>query len=345
MSARRLRVRWLVACSVLASLLVLPTAGRAADPPSFEFATPVFGLARAPEGRLLVADAGAGIVELRRRTGRLLVELPNVTDVAPVGERRMWALTTLPDGKLYEFERPGDLDVVANIGAFERRVNPDGAHIESNPFDLARIGRRRVLVADAAANAVVIADRRGRLDWVATLPTELVPTRNVKRLAGCPDPIPDFAFACDLPRRIPAEGVPTSVAVGPDGAYYVSELKGFPAPRNRSRIWRIEPGTRHARCGSSPACTVVADGFTSIVDINFGHDGTLHVVELDEGSWFAVELGAGTGGTVNACSWPTFSCIEEATGLTIPMAVAVRGERVFAVVSALIPGQARVIEI
>lgn len=174
-----------------------------------------------------------------------------------------------------------------------------------------------------------------------------MPTRNAKLLAGCPDAPADFAFVCELPRRIPAQPVTTSVAVGPDGSYYLSELKGFPVPLGRSQIWRIEPGTRHARCGSSPACKVVADGFTSIVDINFGPDGTLHVVEIDEASWLAVELGSEMeGGTINACTWPSFVCTKEASDLPIPIAVAINGGgHVFAAISALIPGEAKVIEI
>lgn len=153
---------------------------------------------------------------------------------------------------------------------------------------------------------------------------------------------------CELPDEIPAEAVTASVAVGPDGAFYVSELKGFPAPVGMSRIWRIEPDARHVECGTDPACTVVADGFTSIVDIAFGPDGTLHVVEIDEASWLAVEFaqGAMLGGTVNGCDLATSTCTEEATGLTIPIAVAIKGSgRVFAAVGALIPGQAAVIEI
>lgn len=346
MFARRFRSRASV-CGFVVFLLALATPGHAADPPSFDFATPVFGLAAAPEGRLLVADAGAGVVELRRQAGRLVVALPGATDVAPIGEHSFWALTTLPDGKLYRGTTAGDLRVVADIGGFETAVNPDRGEIDSNPFDLARLENGRVLVADAAANALLIANRRGRVDWVATLPEQRVPTRNAKKLAGCPEPVEGYEFVCDLPERIPAQPVTTSVAIGPDGAYYLSELKGFPAPLNRSRIWRIEPGTRHARCGSSPACTVVADGFTSIVDINFGPDGTLHVVEIDEASFLAVELGSGTrGGTVNACTWGSFVCTEEAEHLPLPIAVAInRAGRIFVVVSSLIPGEAKVIAI
>jgi hypothetical protein len=154
-----------------------------------------------------------------------------------------------------------------------------------------------------------------------------------------------------LPDEQPAQAVATSVAVGPDGAYYVSELKGFPFPLGESKVWRIEPGTLHADCGSSPACTVVADGFTSIVDLNFGPDGTLYVVEIDEASALAVELeaffgipGLAQGGTVNACDLSAGSCSVLATGLPIPLAVAVdKTGQVYAAVAALIPGAAQVI--
>jgi hypothetical protein len=156
---------------------------------------------------------------------------------------------------------------------------------------------------------------------------------------------------CNLPPMIPAEAVATSVAIGPDGAYYVGELKGFPAPTGASRVWRIKPGARHARCGESSDCTVIADGFTSIVDLTFGWDGTLHVVELDEASWFAIEVtGNPRGGTVSACKrdrWSrTWNCQVEAGGLLMPTAATVdhRG-RLRVVTNALIPGQATVITV
>ena len=147
--------------------------------------------------------------------------------------------------------------------------------------------------------------------------------------------------------RQPAQGVPTSVAIGLDGAYYVGELKGFPAPTGASRVWRIEPGTRQATCGSSSACKVVADGFTSIVDLAFGPDGTLYVVELDEASWLAVELGFSTpGGTVNACNPASGACMELATGLPMPIAAAVdRSGTVYEAIRALVPGAASVIQL
>jgi len=344
----RTRVRVFALAAVSVALVSVSSTAHAADVASFDFATPIFGLSNGPEGSLLVADAGQGIVELRGDSGQLVASLPDATDVAKIGEHAMWALTSGADKKLYIVRRDGTERVIADIGAFEASVNPDRGEIDSNPFDLAKLGDGRVLVADAAANALLTVNRRGRIDWVATLPDERVPTSNAKHLVGCPDPQdPQNAFVCDLPDRIPAQAVPTSVAVGPDGAYYLGELKGFPAPLGRSRIWRIEPGTRHAECGSSPACSVVADGFTSIVDINFGPDGTLHVVELDEASFLAVELGGAdaVGGTIDACTWGSFACTKEASDLPMPIAVTVRNRAVYAAIWALVPGQAQVIRL
>ena len=49
----------------------------------------------------------------------------------------------------------------------------------------------------------------------------------------------------------------TSIAVGPDGAYYAGELKGFPGTPGHPRVWRIEPGTRHTVCPSAECVAVV----------------------------------------------------------------------------------------
>jgi hypothetical protein len=50
------------------------------------------------------------------------------------------------------------------------------------------------------------------------------------------------------------------------------------------------------RCGESKKCTVVLDGFTSIIDLAFGPDGRINVAQIDDASWLAMEIGAGVGG-------------------------------------------------
>jgi hypothetical protein len=243
-------------CCLLVSGIVVLAVGLASVASAgvpYDFTAPLFGLAVAPDGSLLVADAGAGIVELRKGAGALIAELPGVTDVAPIGGGVMYATRGGPGGALFRVSRGATRQVV-DLNAFEADVNPDGGEILSNPFDVAVLSGGEALVAAAAANAILTVDSSGRVDWVATLPTELVSTANIKSLAGCPTAPPQFASVCEFPAMLPAQGVPTSVAIGPDGAYYVGELKGFPAPTGASRVWRIEPGTRQATCGSSSAC-------------------------------------------------------------------------------------------
>jgi len=274
-----------------------------------------------------------------------------VNDIAPIGSGNMFAITGGGGAEmgysLYRVSR-GGIQQIADLSAFETAMNPDGGEDDSNPFEVVALSEETALVADAGGNDLLIVDEEGNVDWVAVLPLEMVSTDNAKDLIGCPEPpedLPDFIKEiCDLPAEIPAQPVATSVAVGADGAYYVSELKGFPAPLGESRIWRIEVGTLHAQCGESPACSVVADGFTSIVDLAFGPDGTLYVTEIDEASWLAVELvpffgpGVLEGGTVNACDTSDWSCAEVATGLPIPIATSVAGDGVlYAAILALVP--------
>ena len=65
--------------------------------------------------------------------------------------------------------------------------------------------------------------------------------------------------------------VPTSVTVGPDGAYYVGELTGFPFPAGGASVFRVVPGEEPA---------VYATGFTNVIDVEFAPDGTLYVLEM-----------------------------------------------------------------
>ncbi len=340
MMHRSSRAVTIVLTVAAATALFAPAASAGA---AYEFAGPVFGLAAGPGDVLFAADSGAGIVRFQAGVGELVVELPRVTDIAPVRPGRMWAIA---GRKLFTVAH-GRAHFLAGLGKFERIVNPDEGEVDSNPFDVTALGTKRALIADAGANAVLIANRRGGLDWIATLPDEVVPTDHIKLLAGCPSGPADI---CDLPDELPAQGVATSVAIGPDGAYYITELKGFPAPTGRSRIWRIEPDARHVHCDADATdspCTVVADGFTSIVDLTFGPDGTAYVTEIDEASWAAVEIFQDEvlGGTVNTCDATSWTCTEAATDLTIPMAVAVNDDGPFMVVSALVQGETAVVPV
>ncbi len=76
----------------------------------------------------------------------------------------------------------------------------------------------------------------------------------------------------------------------------------------------------------SDACVEVASGLTSIVDLEFGPDGTLYVAELDAAGWFATEgefITPAAGGTIRACDVDTGDCPIIADGLDLPTAVEV----------------------
>ena len=88
-----------------------------------------------------------------------------------------------------------------------------------------------------------------------------------------PNPFPPPPDGPPLPPIIPMQAVPTGVVKGPDGALYMSQLTGFPFPVGGANVYRIDP-----RSGKT---SVYATGFTNIIDLDFGKDGTLYVLEMD----------------------------------------------------------------
>ena len=183
---------------------------------------------------------------------------------------------------------------MADIGAYQQ-TDPDPYDLEdlpgdSNPFGLAALRGGGVLVADAAGNDVLRVTPNGTISTVARLRPRVVPVP-----PGLPDVPPEEGGP--LPPAgtpIPSEGVATSVAVGPDGAWYVGELRGFPATPGTSQVWRIERGSRDATCNPAKprrgACTRYADGLTSVVGLG-ADDRDLYAVELSKASWLQLELG------------------------------------------------------
>lgn len=139
---------------------------------------------------------------------------------------------------------------VADLIAFEGSNNPDGGEINSNPFYFL-VQDDTAVIADAGANALLSVG----LDTGEIEVESVFAQRLVTNPSGGPD--------------IPMQSVPTSVAIGPDGAFYVSQLTGFPFPQDGARIYRVN--------GNEPE--VYADGFTNIIDFTFDDDGNLLVLE------------------------------------------------------------------
>lgn len=310
---------------------------------------PLFDLTTAPNNDILVADASRGITDIY---GNIETALAGITSVDNVGTGNLWATKGAEaDGEinvgqgLYRVYK-NRIEMVADLFDFEEKNDPDGTGVvDSNPFAVAALNANTALVIDSGANDLLRVDQKGNVEVVAIFPDELVSTQNIKNLFGCPESQAQF---CNLPPMLPAQAVPTSVAIGPDGYYYVGELKGFPAPTGESNIWRISADATGAICGSSPDCVKAFDGgFTSIIDMVFDKNGMLYVAELDVQSWFAVEvLGGGAGGTIKACDPQTLQCETIASG--IPMLTAITFDKkgnLWATRNALIPGQAEVVKI
>jgi hypothetical protein len=151
-------------------------------------------------------------------------------------------------GSLIHMAASGKWKVVADVLQHEVDENPAGGPVDSNPFGvLAEPGSR--LVADAGANALLRVAANGTVETLAVFPPLANPT----------------AFG---PPWI--EFVPTAVARGPDGALYVGELTGFPFVQGLASIYRVVPGQ---------APVTYCTGFKTIMDLAFGPDGSLYVVE------------------------------------------------------------------
>jgi hypothetical protein len=154
--------------------------------------------------------------------------------------------------KLVRVTRGGAMRVVANLLAYERAHNPAGGVLESDPYGILRRGDASI-ITDAGANDLLRVKDGGRIKTLAVFPPRMV----------------DFQGS-----QVPMDAVPTTVVRGPDGAYYVGQLTGFPFPLHGARVFRVVPGEKP---------TVWARGFTNIIDIAF-HDGKLYVLEIAHNS-------------------------------------------------------------
>ena len=209
-----------------------------------------------------------------------------LVDITGTADGAGWGIGV--DGVLYRQATPGDapeavLDILAyqavDIDPTDKDQPPNPG--ESNPNGLAPLGVD-VLIADAAGNDLLRVTPEGDAVTVARWPVEVIPNT-----------IPG------LPPEMPAEAVPTTVAIGPDGWAYVGQLIGFPGTPGTAHIWRVNPWAEDAVCDvehQTADCSVWKSGFTSIFDIAFNdRNGTLYVYEIAENGWLAFESGFETG--------------------------------------------------
>ncbi len=186
---------------------------------------------------------------------------------------------------------------------FEAAANGDGTDIDSNPTGIARSGGKRYVIADAGGNTLV-STRRGGSTIAKFNP---VPTTR-------PGPVP---------AGFPADAVPTDVVKGPDGAWYVSQLVGFPFEKGSSTIWRVVPG-------QSPQ--PYATGLTNVTSLAFDR-GTLYAVELASNGLLTGPTGALVRVKAGANSHEAV-----VSDLFAPYGVAIRKGSAYVTTGALAPG-------
>lgn len=151
-------------------------------------------------------------------------------------------------GYLMHVPASGHAKRLVDVAGYEASVNPDGAQIDSNPFGLLALPGHR-LITDAGGNSLLDIAANGSVSTVATF-------------GKIPGP---FGLR---------DAVPTDVVVGPDGAYYVSSLTGFPFTAGTASVYRVVPGQ---------APTVYATGLTQLTDLAFGPDGSLYTLQHASG--------------------------------------------------------------
>ena len=154
---------------------------------------------------------------------------------------------------------------IADISSYEGTNNPDGGIIDTNPYGMARHGDN-FIVADAGGNSFLQATSTGAVTLLDMLP---------------PEPNPSFpSFGPPM-----YQSVPTSVAIGPDGNFYIGQLTGFPFPAGAANVYSYDPSTH--------ITSVAYSGFTTIVDLDFDASGNLYVLQISSNGLATPDPGTG----------------------------------------------------
>ncbi|MDG4863964.1 ScyD/ScyE family protein, partial [Streptomyces sp. T-3] len=197
----------------------------------------------APDGARAIGPSDVAVVGGAPVFTAGLAIAPAKRDTLPAaGHNIGWLLTSVG----------GRVTPLADIAGHAAETDPDGG----NPNSVA-ITRKGAVVVDAAGNTLVRVAPNGRVSTVAKFPSQEV---DAPPGPGTPPG-----------SKITAQAVPTSVVTGPDGASYVSQLTGFPFPVGKAGVFRVVPGQES---------TLVATGFTNIIDLAFDRHGSLYVLEL-----------------------------------------------------------------
>lgn len=203
---------------------------------------------------------------------------------------------------------------VTDIADNERRQNPAGGTVDSNPYGVLVLGGKRI-VADAGANA-------------------LVESRSMDLL----QPTRDRTFAVLPPTGFGTQAVPTTVARGPGGGLFVGQLTGAPFFRGSSTIYQVPKG------GGTP--TPYLTGLTAVIDIAFDRHGTLYILEIASGlvPGPGADPGVGNGRLLRKPADGELEVVLE--GLVFPAGIAIgKDGAVYLTTFGIFPGGGQVVRV
>ncbi|MDZ8184946.1 MAG: ScyD/ScyE family protein [Nostoc sp. ChiSLP02] len=202
---------------------------------------------------------------------------------------------------------------IADIANYELANNPDGKDVNSNPLGFV-INGNNLAVVDAGANNLLSVKTNGtNLQALTTFAQEIL-NNPVFPPTGTPSNEPaQVPSQNEKPQlsQFPIQVVPSSVAIGPDGAYYVSQFTGFPFPEGQAKIYRI---------GADGVPTIYADGFTQLTDLEFDTQGNLYALQYANQSAWKGNL---DGSLIKIAADGTRTTILSGNGLESPSALTI----------------------
>ena len=295
----------LIATAAVSALAVATTA------PSWATAVPsepiVSGLAGplqldvGSNGQIYTGQSFAGLLTKVRPNGTtkdLVAEPGEVAGVASNGYDVAYTFTggdeEHPIALLKRRFANGTVRTVANLGAYEKKHNPDARNtygfrnlsetcaaqvpaevggypytglVDSHPYALASDGDGGWYVADAGGNDILHVTKSGRISVVIVIrPQKTTITADAAEAFGLPD--------CVIGKTYAFEPVPTDVEVTKLGFLMVSLLPGGPEDASL--------GARGAvmRVGGDGGFSVLARGFLGATNLAVGPGGRIYVSEM-----------------------------------------------------------------
>ena len=258
----------------------------------------------APDG-----SAASGPSDVESLGGRVMAVLlglgapPEVRDGLPESAARLGTLQLAREGGQRTW-------TIADLAAHEASANPIHDP-DSNPSSVERSGSGFV-VTDAGGNDL-LTTKHGRVSTAAVFQDQLA---EAPPFLGLPPGT-----------MIPSQAVPTAVTKGPDGAWYVSQLTGFPFPAGGASIFRVVKGQ---------APTVWATGLTNVTSLGFDSRGHLYAVQLADTGLLAAGEELPSGSLVKVSRTGAHTVVAD--DLAAPYGVAIRGSSAYVSTCSVCPG-------